>query len=109
MRKLVIIDEKDVREFDIDSIKRNIGGEIFIWKANYDERELIKIVRKYDYLIVLKDKYLYETLELLKNEKPFSLFNFDVKYLSGEFYKRYTLRNNLGKYLYEALRTRAGK
>ena len=109
MKKLIIVSEEDVYKYDIKAIKRNENCPVWIWKRFMDERDLLKAVKKYNCIYVIGDEYLYETIALLKTQKPFSLFYFDVKYLSGEFYKRYTLRNNLEKYLYEALRTRADK
>jgi len=103
MRKLIIVDEKDVYKYDAGAIKRNEQAPIYFWKNSDDERTLLKLLRKYDYLVIIGDKYLYESLEILKEQKPFSLYNFELKYLDGKFYEKYTLRNNLGKYLYEAL------
>ena len=110
MKKLVIIDECDVSKYDLGAVKRNLCSDIFIWKNNNNEKQLLKLLRKYDYFIILGDKYLYETIQLLKSEVPFSYFKFNVEYKESGFFKKYTLRNNLGKYLKEAFsRKRAGK
>jgi len=103
MRKLIIINENDFKEYDIKSIKNNENADIFIWKSLDNERTLLKLLRRYNRFVVIGDKYLYETLELLANEKPFCLFNFKVEFLTGNFYKKYYPKHNLGTYLYQAL------
>ena len=106
MKKIIIISENDVSKYDLGAIKRNEHSPIYIWKNSDDERILLKLLRKYNHFIIINDEYLYETLELLKSEKPFSYYQFEVEFQKGEFYKKYFLRNNLGKYLYEALKKR---
>ena len=109
MRKLIIVNEENVCKYDIGSIKRNEQSPIYFWKNSDDERTLLKLLRKYDCLVILGDKYLYETIELLRHEKPFSYYNFTVEFLNGKFYEKSTLKHNLGIYLYKALKMRAGK
>ena len=106
MKKLIIVSEEDVYKYDIEAIKRNLQGDIYIWRED-DDRTYLRLVRKYNNFVIIGDKYLYESFEILKELYPY--FQVKLEFDSGEFFKKSTLRHNLGKYLYEALRTRAGK
>jgi hypothetical protein len=106
-RKLIVIDRHDVEKYDVDSLKRNLQGDIYVWQREDDDRTYLKLVRKYNNFVIIGDKYLYESFEILKELYPY--FQIRLEFNSGEFFKKYSLRNNLGKYLYQALSKRAGK
>ena len=110
MKKVAIINKNKVFKYDLEAIKNNLIADTYIWKEEDNERILLKLIRKYNCIIVINDKYLFETISLLKSEKPFNYFKFELKYLEGKFFEKYYPRNNLGKYLKEAFsRKRAGK
>jgi len=105
MRKIIIIDQNDIHKYDIEAIKRNLQGDIYIWRED-DDRTYLRLVRKYNNFVIIGDKYLYESFEILKELYPY--FQVELKFINGEFFKKYSLRNNLGKYLYEALKKKEG-
>jgi len=104
MKKIIIVNERDVKRYDIGAIKRNLQGNVYVWKTNDDDRTYLRLVlvKKYNNFIIIGDKYLYESFEILKELYPY--FQIKLEFNSGKFFERYSLRNNLGKYLFSALK-----